>query len=104
MNKLQAFLTTLVIALSIACIALIITVSKLNQTPGEVVSITQTERQTGEPEPEAYSITYEPEPEPEPENHMKEWESNVRLPEHLIPLHYDLYLHPDLETGLLQVK
>ena len=27
------------------------------------------------------------------------WEENARLPEHLLPLHYELYLHPDLEEG-----
>ena len=29
-----------------------------------------------------------------------EWETDPRLPKHLIPLHYDLWLHPDLKTGL----
>ena len=28
------------------------------------------------------------------------WEKDPRLPKHLIPLHYDLYLHPNLNTGL----
>jgi len=46
----------------------------------------------------------QPEPEPESEvgdeSEIPEWERNVRLPKHLLPLHYDLYLHPDLDTGL----
>lgn len=29
----------------------------------------------------------------------EDWEENARLPEHLIPLHYQLYLHPDLQEG-----
>ena len=29
----------------------------------------------------------------------EDWEENARLPEHLIPLHYELYLHPDLQEG-----
>ena len=32
------------------------------------------------------------------------WEKNVRLPRTVLPLHYDLYLHPDLETGLFSGK
>ncbi len=28
------------------------------------------------------------------------WEKDPRLPKHLIPLHYELYLHPNLNTGL----
>ena len=30
----------------------------------------------------------------------KPWEEDVRLPRHIIPLHYDIYLHPNLETDL----
>ena len=37
----------------------------------------------------------------EEKSELKEpWEKDPRLPRHLIPLHYDLYLHPNLNTGL----
>ena len=29
----------------------------------------------------------------------EDWEVKARLPDHLIPLHYELYLHPDLQDG-----
>ena len=28
------------------------------------------------------------------------WEENLRLPGHIVPHHYDLYLHPNIDTGL----
>ena len=28
------------------------------------------------------------------------WETNIRLPRSVIPIHYDLYLFPELDTGL----
>ena len=28
----------------------------------------------------------------------KQWETNIRLPRHITPLHYAVHLHPDLET------
>ena len=31
----------------------------------------------------------------------KPWEEDVRLPRHIIPLHYDIYLHPNLEIFFL---
>ncbi|CAB4062909.1 ENPEP [Lepeophtheirus salmonis] len=31
---------------------------------------------------------------------LQSWEKNIRLPRSVIPYHYDLYLHPDLSTGL----
>ena len=42
---------------------------------------------------------------PDGDNNFKfPWEKNVRLPRTILPLHYDLYLHPDLETGLFSGK
>ena len=32
------------------------------------------------------------------------WESNVRLPRSVVPIHYDLYLHPELETDMFSGK
>ena len=32
------------------------------------------------------------------------WETNLRLPRSVIPVHYDLYLFPDLKTGMFSGK
>ena len=32
------------------------------------------------------------------------WETNLRLPRSVIPVHYDLYLFPDLESGMFSGK
>ena len=32
------------------------------------------------------------------------WETNLRLPRSVIPVHYDLYLFPDLEGGMFSGK
>ena len=29
---------------------------------------------------------------------LQPWEKNVRLPRSVVPIHYDLYLHPNLQT------
>ena len=32
----------------------------------------------------------------EPVAEQEAWQREIRLPKHLLPLHYELYLHPDL--------
>ena len=32
------------------------------------------------------------------------WETNLRLPRSVIPVHYDLYLFPDLDNGMFSGK
>ena len=85
----QSWLVVLVAILTITCLGLIIGLATL----GSSEQLQQPQRsQAAEPEPES-------EPEAEPV-FIEPWEKDVRLPSHLLPLHYDLYLHPDLDTGL----
>ena len=85
----QSWLVVLVAILTITCLGLIIGLATL----GSSEQLQQPQRsQAAEPEPES-------EPEAEPV-FTEPWEKDVRLPSHLLPLHYDLYLHPDLDTGL----
>ena len=84
----QSWLLGLVAVLSVACLGLIIGLASLSST-AEVL------------QPPERLVTDLPQPEPEPEpEYVEAWEREVRLPAYLLPLHYDLYLHPDLETGL----
>ena len=85
----QSWLVVLVAILTITCLGLIIGLATLSSSE----QLQQPQRsQAAEPEPES-------EPEAEPV-FIEPWEKDVRLPSHLLPLHYDLYLHPDLDTGL----
>ncbi|XP_068219694.1 glutamyl aminopeptidase-like [Palaemon carinicauda] len=38
------------------------------------------------------------------EAHKEPWEREYRIPRSTIPIHYDLFLHPDLETGRFEGK
>ena len=85
----QSWLVVLVAILTITCLGLIIGLATLSSSE----QLQQPQKsQAAEPEPES-------EPEAEPV-FTEPWEKDVRLPSHLLPLHYDLYLHPDLDTGL----
>ena len=84
-------LAGLVAVLTVVCIALVIA---LDSYQGEYVAS----------EEQAYP---EVEPEVEPEGGdgsdaallKHPWEKNPRLSREVLPLHYDLYLHPDLDSG-----
>jgi len=85
----QSWLVVLVAVLTVTCLGLIIGLATLSSTEP-----LQQPQKSQAPEPE-------PESEPEAEPVLTEaWEKDVRLPSHLLPLHYDLYLHPDLVSGL----
>ena len=85
----QSWLVVLVAVLTVTCLGLIIGLATLSSTEP-----LQQPQKSQAPEPE-------PESEPEAEPVLTEaWEQDVRLPSHLLPLHYDLYLHPDLVSGL----
>ena len=86
----QSWLVVLVAVLTITCLGLIIGLATLSSNDEPL----KQPQKSQAPEPE-------PESEPEAEPVLTEaWEKDVRLPSHLLPLHYDLYLHPDLTSGL----
>ena len=39
-----------------------------------------------------------------PEHPLNPWETEIRMPKSVIPLHYDIYLFPDLIEGLFSGK
>lgn len=43
-------------------------------------------------------------PQDVPKEAVQPWEANIRLPRSVVPMHYDLYLHPDMQAGLFQGK
>lgn len=90
-----------VMVLSITVIALII--GLVTKTCSQPQEIPHQEFSEAEPQPELHheSSQHQPasQPEPQPDGDHP-WERDVRLPKHHYPRHYDLYLHPDLHTGL----
>jgi len=101
MNRLATGLSVLVGALSVVCIALIIVLAvqpptqqqiQIDATPSQLQSNTKTKKQ--ETEEEKYPVGVDVQPILD----------NPRLPKHVLPEHYHLHLHPNLETGLFTGK
>ena len=96
MNKVQTLLLVAIGVLTITCIGLSVAVASANagestssQNEGETSELVQTTTATT-------TVSKDNKEDGQP------WEVDPRLPKHLIPLHYDLWLHPDLETGLFK--
>jgi len=95
MNRVQAILATLVGALVIVCLALAVVVSQSNRNSSTGGTSISSLIQTTAPSPVSVSTTTS-----SVSTSGKKWETDIRLPKHLVPLHYDLWLHPNLKTGL----
>ena len=100
MNR-QSCLVGLVAVLTVTCLGLVIGLATLRTE-----ELQQPLRQTSSPQPEPEPEVEEEEEDVEEEREVvmeegtEPWEKDVRLPGHLLPLHYALHLHPDLDTGL----
>ena len=95
-------------ALSIICVGLLIGLVNTRHNTQSLGQ--QPELPSPISEPEDKIIDY-PEPESEPEvNEVNKdvpkdgppWETNIRLPRTVLPIHYDLYLHPKLKDGTFE--
>lgn len=117
MSRSTGALIACVFGLSVACIGLLIAL--LVQSNQGLDNDASSQLQNGAKKPGAPVVNpstdddyFEPIEEPEDdywdkaENQEDEsttlrfpWETQVRLPRNILPLHYDLYLFPDLEDG-----
>jgi len=127
MTKSTGLLVVCVLGLSIACVGLLVAlIVKSDVTGDEVISVNPP-KEPGAPtisqatDDDYYGgpIIEEPIAEPEDnevdwdklENQEDEstlpklpWEKDVRLPKNILPIHYDLYLFPELEEGMFSGK
>lgn len=111
MNKTTGLLAVLVLGLSVACIGMLAALlvrSESNKAPVE-----QPDRAGGRPvtsgsiEPGSVAEDYKVQDYSYDEDGLvlqHPWEKNPRLPPTVIPVHYDLYLFPELQTGMFSGK
>ena len=118
-------LVVTVVALFIACIGLLVALivnSKNIDKSNTSTTVNEIKRDdignpiiSGSTDDDYYSEIIEGgNPEPEPDDNKDDhainntlifpWEKNPRLPKSVLPIHYDLFLHPDLTEGLFYGK
>ena len=85
-------LAGLVVALTVVCVALVVV---LDSYRGDYLAgVAREEEADSEVEPGGGGME-----KSDPALLEHPWEKNPRLSREVLPLHYDLYLHPDLESG-----
>ena len=117
MTKSTGFFLVAILGLSVACVGLL--VALLTKSPAQIEENNKTQDFGAPIIAEATDDDFEPYEEPgedpdwidQAENEEDEsiltnfpWENNVRLPKNVLPLHYDLYLFPDLQDGMFSGK
>lgn len=104
MNRQTGFMVVLIAGLSVACIGLIVALALRSEThPDKPVSEYGS---VAEPEPESegndeWTLSDDEDNEVE---YTFPWEKEVRLPRSVVPIHYDVYLHPNLQEGTFYGK
>ena len=94
-NKWTLFFAIMSAGLGIAVIALAVSLSKVAD-----VSSTRTTLQAALTPPTTMQPVTTTEHQPQqPQQPQQPWEQEYRLPLDTIPVHYDINLHPNLETG-----
>lgn len=97
MNRVQGLLVAVITGLTLICVGLIVAVARSNASGGSGNESNEQLIQS----PPSNPVVGNGIVVVEEKSELKEpWEKDPRLPRHLIPLHYDLYLHPNLNTGL----
>ena len=90
-------LAGLVVALTVVCVALVVA---LDSYRGDYLAgVAREEEANAEVEPGGDGME-----KSDPALLEHPWEKNPRLSREVLPLHYDLYLHPDLESGTFMGK
>ena len=93
-------LAGLVVALTVVCVALVVA---LDSYRGNYLADVVREGSNSEVKPRGHGGGTE-ESDPALPGLKHPWEKNPRLSPEVLPLHYDLYLHPDLDSGTFMGK